>query len=303
MIHFNRDRVFGALRVDSDSEASVCILASASPRLAETVTSRRGECNCGNYQLISGKSTGGRVGGLNSGSRRRSGKLRDDQLHRLRFEEVRHALGARAFADRIKALQPHRAGLSVRVSDDDAYAFRVVRDEGANTIAYGLAEALSEVSPQQFVPLVPTDPHFGGTRYWFRCPRPSCGRRCSVLYREQRSNARAFACRQCIRFRYRTQVLGEADLIATRIEKLLIRCELQPDGTVRRRKGMHHRTFRMLSARLDSQAARWKATSPLSRHVDRSLAELERQIAASQSTGGAEATRKPLNQRETCTSS
>ena len=155
----------------------------------------------------------------------------------------------------------------------------VVRDEGSSTVEYGLAEALADESPRQFVPLVGTDPHFGGTRYWFRCPRPRCGRRCSVLYREQRSNARAFACRRCIRFRYRTQVLGDADLIATRIEKLLIRCELQPDGTVGRRKGMHQRTFHMLAERLECQTAQCKATSPLSRHVDRQLADLERQIA------------------------
>src|SRR5690348_13007645 len=44
-----------------------------------------------------------------------------------------------------------------------------------------------------FVALTSTVPRFGGRRFWFVCPRSRCGRRCSVLYREPISNARAFA--------------------------------------------------------------------------------------------------------------
>jgi len=216
---------------------------------------------------------------------------------------VRRAFGVRSFADRIKALEPHRAGLSVRVVDDDAYAFCIVRDDGCSTIPYGIAEAVSDASPRQFVRLVETEPRFGGRRYWFRCPRGACQRKCSVLYRERHSNARAFACRRCIRFRYKTQVLGDADLIVTRIEKLLTRIELQPDGTVRRRKGMHRRTFRRLAVRLDYQTAQWRATSPISRHVDRSFAKLERQIAAMGSAGRAQSVGKDLNHPQRHTSS
>lgn len=164
----------------------------------------------------------------------------------------------------------------MRAVDDDEYAFRIVRDEGPSTIRYGLAESLSEMSPAQFVTLTKTEPHFGGTRYWFQCPRGSCNRRCSVLYREPHSNARALACRRCIRFRYKTQVLGETELIVSRIEKLLGQVAFQPDGKVCRPKGMHRRTFRGITSRLNVQTARYKKESPLVRQVERDLAKCER---------------------------
>jgi hypothetical protein len=219
------------------------------------------------------------VGGLNSGSRLRSGKLTDEQLHRLSIQQVRYAFGASAFDERVRSLAPHRAGVAVRVDEEGAYAFRVMRDEGPDTIAYGLAEAFAADSPRQFICLAESSPRYGGTRYWFRCPRSSCGGRCAVLYREPRSNARAFACRKCIRFRYATQVLGDADLILRRAEKLLGRCQLQPDGSIHRRKGMHHRTFSRLAADLETHAANWRTTSPLARHFERGLADIERQLA------------------------
>lgn len=216
---------------------------------------------------------------------------------------MRRAFGVRSFAERIKALRPDPAGLTVRMVDDDTYESCIVRDDGCSTIHYGIAEAVSDASPRQFVGLVETEPHFGGRRYWFRCPRGSCQRKCSVLYRERHSNARAFVCRRCIRFRYKTQVLGEADLIVTRIEKLLARMDLQPEGTVRRRKGMHQRTFRSLAVRLDYQTAQWKATSPLARHCDRSFAKLERRTSAMGSAGRAETVGKDLNRSGRRTSS
>lgn len=220
------------------------------------------------------------MGGLNSGSRHRSGRPTDGELHRLSVSEVRLAIGVRAFAQRIRELEPHPAGITVRVKDEDTYALGVVRDEGPSTIAYGLAESLAAESPRQFVALVQTRPAFGGTRYWFRCPRVSCGRRCAVLYRERQSNARAFVCRSCIRFRYATQVLGDSDLILHRAGKLLVQCHLQSDGSIRRRKGMHRRTFTRLAAMLDDHAIAWKTTSPIARHFERALAAIERQVTA-----------------------
>jgi hypothetical protein len=50
--------------------------------------------------------------------------------------------------------------------------------------------------------------HYGGTRVWFRCLRPDCGRRAAILYGRQ-----DFACRTCRHFSYPTQrltVLGRA---------------------------------------------------------------------------------------------
>ena len=221
------------------------------------------------------------MGGLNSGSRPRSGRLTDDHLHRLSIGELRRAIGVEHFARKVRELRTFEVGLAVR-TDDDSYSVRFVRGDGASTVSYGLAEAQSLESPWAFVGLVETAPNYGGTRYWFCCPRLNCGRRCSVLYRERESNARAFACRRCTRFRYATQILGGADLIVRRIEKLVVRCQLRTDGSLGRRKGMHHRTFQRLSEELDEQIAHWRVTSPIARKLDRGLADLEREIAARQ---------------------
>jgi hypothetical protein len=220
------------------------------------------------------------MGGMNSGSRARSGTLKDDQLHRLDIHEVRSAIGERAFSRQVEALRPAGAGLSIQLTGDDRYTLAVIRDDGSATIPYGLAEALSSVSPRQFVPLAMTKPRFGGARYWFRCPRSGCGCRCSVLYREEHSNARAFACRKCIRFRYRTQVLGDADVVSARMVKLLTRLDVTDTGEVRRPKGMHSRTFRRIANKLDAQAELYKKASPFIRHAERTLAQLKHELAS-----------------------
>ena len=159
------------------------------------------------------------MGGLNSGSRLRSERLRDDQLPRLSVHDVRRAFGAHAMSRQIRLIEPVGAGLDVAVAADGGYALRIVPDHNPGSIPYGVPEALSSSSPRQFISLAVTEPNFGGVRYWFRCPRPTCGRRSAVLYREPWTNARAFACRRCVQFRYATQVLGDADLIGERIEK------------------------------------------------------------------------------------
>jgi hypothetical protein len=51
------------------------------------------------------------------------------------------------------------------------------------------------------VKLLRSYPHFGGIRYWFRCP--GCGRRCGRLYATE-SHQRV-ACRQCHGLRYYLQ--------------------------------------------------------------------------------------------------
>ena len=238
------------------------------------------------------------MGGLNSGSQPRSGKCRDDQLHRLSIQDVRRTFGARCLSQHIAAMRPSAAGLSVRATPDEGHLLLIVQDNGPSTIPYGLAESLSPLSPCQFVPLVTTKPHFGGARYWFRCPRLACRRKCSVLYREPRTNARALACRQCVRFRYETQVFGESELILARVVKLLMRLDVDPNGKLRRPKGMHRRKFQEITKSLDVQVAQYQAACPLLRRFGRCLAKLERQVAATGAIGYSDGTAfgTPLNQ-------
>lgn len=245
------------------------------------------------------------MGGFNSGSRLRSETIRNDQLHRLSIRDVRRTFGAPSLSQQIRAMRPSGAGLSVRATDDGEHQLLIVRDEGPATIPYGLAEALSPESPRLFVQLVVSKPHFGGTRYWFRCPRLACGRRCAVLYREERTNARAFACRHCVRFRYETQVFGESDLILARIVKLLMRLHFDANSKVRRPKGMHRRTFREITKSLDVQVAQFQAACPLFRRFGRCLARLERKLAATGVIGYSDGTAfgTPLNQSVWRTSS
>jgi hypothetical protein len=55
-----------------------------------------------------------------------------------------------------------------------------------------------------------TTPHYGGQRYWWRCP--SCGRRCAYLY-----GGKLFACRTCHNLTYASaQEAGNRDQWITR---------------------------------------------------------------------------------------
>jgi hypothetical protein len=56
------------------------------------------------------------------------------------------------------------------------------------------------------VTLTATRPQFGGVRYWFRCPGPSCGRRVGVLYLPPGETH--FLCRHCHGLTYSTQQNG-----------------------------------------------------------------------------------------------
>jgi hypothetical protein len=112
-----------------------------------------------------------------------------------------------------------------------------------------------------FVRLLFSVPTFGGWRMWFECPRSSCQRRCTVLYRPRDSNARAFACRLCHAIRYTSQHLSQGyrlDLRATRILERLWwkgRTPVKP-------KGMHERTFRRLLSEADKILERSVLSQP-----------------------------------------
>jgi hypothetical protein len=240
------------------------------------------------------------MGGLNSGSCRRSDKLRSDELHRIGIADVRRAFGAAAFASQIRALGSSACGIVIRTNAEGGYVVQICRQVEPGDVPRGITATLPSPSPGLFVALVVTHPNFGGVRYWFRCSK--CTRRCAVVYREPRADARAFGCRQCIRFRYVTQVLSPSDLILGRIERLLLRLELRPGGTVAKPKGMHQATFQTLVTTLDAQSERWRRTSPLSRHFGRILSKAERLAtrAGAAAYGGGRSFAPQPNDRRQC---
>ena len=91
--------------------------------------------------------------------------------------------------------------------------------------------------------------HFGGTRTWFRCPSPRCGRRIAVLFK-----GRFFACRHCLGLAYACQGERREGRLDRKAAKL--RERLGWDGDHRRRPpGMRRRTYERLRARYDELVA------------------------------------------------
>jgi hypothetical protein len=95
------------------------------------------------------------------------------------------------------------------------------------------------------VPVVKTQPNYGGVRYWWLCP--SCGRRVRILY-----GGSIFACRRCHNLTYETTQKG-GDLMTTIDNRLRrIRHKLGAtgggilDAFPQRPKGMQLRTYERL---------------------------------------------------------
>lgn len=58
-----------------------------------------------------------------------------------------------------------------------------------------------------------TEPHYGGSRYWFNCP--SCSKRVAVLY-----CAGIYVCRHCIGANYSSQLQTKTDRIYCKLNAL-----------------------------------------------------------------------------------
>jgi hypothetical protein len=74
-----------------------------------------------------------------------------------------------------------------------------------------------------FVRLVRTACHLGGSRPWFVCPAPNCGRRVAILYEGAR-----FLCRRCTGLAYACTRETHADRAMRRTEKIRDRLGWQP---------------------------------------------------------------------------
>lgn len=104
-----------------------------------------------------------------------------------------------------------------------------------------------EIDPY-LLPVVWTQPHYGGRRPWWLCP--SCRRRCRVVYGD-----RYFACRRCQKLAYPSQNATDLDALYSAANKRIraIRRRLgAPTGAFYeatkpgKPKGMHAETFRRL---------------------------------------------------------
>ncbi len=88
--------------------------------------------------------------------------------------------------------------------------------------------------------LTTTEPHYGGTRWWFLCPAKACGKRVGVLYLGD-----IFACRHCRNLAYASQ--NEAPHFRLLSKAQAIHQQLGGDGVVDHRpykpKGMHWKTY------------------------------------------------------------
>jgi hypothetical protein len=101
--------------------------------------------------------------------------------------------------------------------------------------------------------LLPTQPTYGGQRWWIVCP--VCGLRCGGVYRippdQPRQHGMPWACRRCEGLVYQSQREGKGDRALRRLRKVLGRAGAawSPHVLPRRRpKGMHRRTFDRLYA-------------------------------------------------------
>jgi hypothetical protein len=91
--------------------------------------------------------------------------------------------------------------------------------------------------------LTSTTPHYGGKRWWFKCPAARCTRRVGVLYL-----GNIFACRHCWGMAYASQNQNYYDNQSDKAFKLAHK--LGHDGNAmdgfygEKPKGMHWRTYR-----------------------------------------------------------
>lgn len=146
--------------------------------------------------------------------------------------------------------------LEVEMNGDDESPLRVRIIRGTHT-RFGWAEDARQVPRELwlsdtsvFVEVTTSKPHFGGIRFWFVCPRTGCGRRCRVLYRARRGNARSFACRHCHRMTYQTQRTGQTSRLIRKLDRKADRFAVV-DGLHEKPKGMHWRTYHRLCDEID----------------------------------------------------
>lgn len=101
----------------------------------------------------------------------------------------------------------------------------------------------------QPVRILCTPCNFGGSRPWFICPEPGCGRRVAILY-----GGGIFACRHCHQLAYSSARKSPGDRAAKRADRLRARLGWEPgilNGGGGKPKWMRWRTFERLTEEHD----------------------------------------------------
>jgi hypothetical protein len=135
----------------------------------------------------------GFMGGFGSGRYKGGGKDLTSQFLQIDVRELNHH--GRLSSDQSFIVQ--------WVQNDQIAASVAARSEGYQ-IEFSYRQRLA--GKEQFVDKACAIPiewsvcNYGGTRPWFRCPMPNCGRRVAILY-----FGPELACRQCCRLAYHTQ--------------------------------------------------------------------------------------------------
>lgn len=225
------------------------------------------------------------MGGFNSGSVRRSNRLQNEDLQRLSLADVRSEIERAVLGEYVGP--GGRDLLELEVVADGDHEYRVRGLPGHRTLSRFDPSPLAlpwlawQSETSMFIEIISTPGGYGGVRYWFRCPRSSCARRCSVLYRERATNARAFTCRVCSGLRYATQVLGKSELTLHRVARRLVRLRFTPGHPITRPKGMHRRTFDRLRREIEPTVKLWGENDPLMKHLATATAEINESIRRS----------------------
>ena len=129
-------------------------------------------------------------------------------------------------------------------------------EEGRLTLSYNYRRHGDEWQDvEEWVTIIWTPCHFGGSRPWFVCPGVvngvACGRRVAKLY----GAGRYFLCRHCYGLAYASQSEGPSDRALRRASNIRMRLGGEPgmlSPFPERPKGMHRRTYEHLLYRARS---------------------------------------------------
>ena len=214
------------------------------------------------------------MGGFGSGSVPRSGRLMTKDMLTL---DIRGLTQLDLFPELDRPLYSVSVPIELEIVALENGKYDARAWVGTAT-GYGLGVRPNEVArdhwladTSMFIQITETRPHLGGCRFWFRCPRSTCQRRCLVLYREDHTNARAFACRGCNRLAYPTQRMGTVGRLEARAEKEVRRIIQTLDGELLRPKWMRRRTFERIARKVNALD---RAADSASEHTNASLARM-----------------------------
>ena len=105
---------------------------------------------------------------------------------------------------RNRVFQPDRVrGKTIRFGDGSEIVLRFSPGSERFMPSLRFLCVRGESTVDEEVKLTTTKPRFGGVRWWFICPGPSCGRRVSLLCLP--ANEMHFRCRACHLLTYRCQ--------------------------------------------------------------------------------------------------